>query len=63
MRGHLRLDLRDPGHDCLRSGLDEAFAGADVLELTLQRPNLADAFFRLTGRALRDEDGSHADGI
>jgi ABC-2 type transport system ATP-binding protein len=33
-------------------------AGGDVLELTLHRPNLADAFFTLTGRALRDEDAS-----
>jgi ABC-2 type transport system ATP-binding protein len=31
-------------------------SGADVLELTLHRPNLADAFFTLTGRALRDTD-------
>jgi ABC-2 type transport system ATP-binding protein len=31
-------------------------AGAEILELTLHRPNLADAFFALTGRALRDEE-------
>jgi ABC-2 type transport system ATP-binding protein len=35
-----------------------ARAGGEVLELTLHRPNLADAFFTLTGRALRDEDGA-----
>ena len=31
-------------------------AGGDVLEMALVRPSLADAFFALTGRALRDED-------
>jgi hypothetical protein len=31
--------------------------GIDVLDMTLHRPSLADAFFALTGRALRDEDG------
>jgi ABC-2 type transport system ATP-binding protein len=36
--------------------------GANVLELTLQRPNLADAFFRFTGRALRDDDGAPVEG-
>jgi len=36
--------------------LSAARAGGDVLELSLHRPNLADAFFTLTGRALRDED-------
>ena len=30
--------------------------GGDVLEMALVRPSLADAFFALTGRALRDED-------
>ena len=34
----------------------------DVLEFTLQRPNLADAFFKVTGRALRDDDAAPADG-
>ena len=33
-------------------------AGGEILELTLHRPNLADAFFMLTGRALRDEDAA-----
>jgi ABC-2 type transport system ATP-binding protein len=33
-------------------------AGGRVVELSVQHPNLADAFFRLTGRALRDEDGA-----
>ncbi len=36
-------------------------AGANVLELTLNRANLADAFFNLTGRALRDDDGAPTD--
>ena len=31
-------------------------AGGDVLEMALVRPSLADAFFALTDRALRDED-------
>jgi len=31
-------------------------AGGDVLEMALVRPSLADAFFALTGRALRDEE-------
>jgi ABC-2 type transport system ATP-binding protein len=35
-------------------------AGGDILEMTLQRPSLADAFFALTGRALRDDDGPAA---
>ena len=35
-------------------------AGGDVVELSVHHPNLADAFFRLTGRALRDEDGAKA---
>ncbi|HLK11508.1 MAG TPA: ABC transporter ATP-binding protein [Candidatus Binatia bacterium] len=33
-----------------------ARAGGDVLALALHRPNLADVFFSLTGRALRDDD-------
>jgi ABC-2 type transport system ATP-binding protein len=32
-------------------------AGGDVREVRLHQPNLADLFFRLTGRALRDDDG------
>jgi ABC-2 type transport system ATP-binding protein len=32
----------------------------DVLEFTLQRPNLADAFFKVTGRAVRDDNGALA---
>ena len=32
-------------------------AGGDVVEMSVHHPNLADAFFILTGRALRDEDG------
>jgi ABC-2 type transport system ATP-binding protein len=35
-------------------------SGADVLEMALHRPSLADAFFALTGRGLRDEDGAAA---
>ncbi len=35
-------------------------AGGDVVELSVHHPNLADAFFRLTGRALRDQDGTSA---
>jgi len=35
-------------------------AGGDVLDVTLHRPTLADAFFALTGRALRDEEGQDA---
>jgi ABC-2 type transport system ATP-binding protein len=34
--------------------------GIDVLDMTLHRPSLADAFFALTGRALRDDDGPGA---
>ncbi|HUE29673.1 MAG TPA: ABC transporter ATP-binding protein [Verrucomicrobiae bacterium] len=34
--------------------------GGDVLAMTLVRPSLADAFFALTGRALRDEDAAAA---
>ncbi|HEY2389134.1 MAG TPA: ABC transporter ATP-binding protein [Candidatus Binatia bacterium] len=33
-------------------------AGGDVVEMSVHRPDLADAFFLLTGRALRDEDGT-----
>ncbi len=35
-------------------------AGGDVVELSVHHPNLADAFFVLTGRALRDENGTAA---
>jgi ABC-2 type transport system ATP-binding protein len=35
-------------------------AGGDILDFTLHRPTLADAFFSLTGRALRDEGESAA---
>jgi len=35
-----------------------ARAGGDVVELRFDRPTLADAFFKLTGRALRDDDGA-----
>jgi ABC-2 type transport system ATP-binding protein len=35
-----------------------ARAGGEVLEFSLTRPNLADAFFALTGHALRDDDGA-----
>jgi ABC-2 type transport system ATP-binding protein len=35
-----------------------ARGGAEVVELNLHRPNLADAFFALTGRALRDDAGA-----
>jgi hypothetical protein len=31
-------------------------AGGEVLDFALHRPSLADAFFALTGRALRDDD-------
>jgi hypothetical protein len=31
-------------------------SGAMLVELTVHRPNLADAFFALTGRALRDDE-------
>ena len=34
--------------------------GIDVLDMTLHRPSLADAFFALTGRALRDDDSPGA---
>ena len=40
--------------------LAAARAGGDVREFTLHRPNLADVFFTLTGRALRDDDGPAA---
>jgi len=33
-------------------------AGGDVVEMSVHHPDLADAFFVLTGRALRDEDGA-----
>ena len=33
-------------------------AGADVVALSVHHPNLADAFFVLTGRALRDDNGA-----
>ena len=36
--------------------LAAARAGAEVQEFILHRPNLADVFFALTGRALRDDD-------
>jgi len=35
--------------------LAAARAGGDVLELAIHRPDLADVFFALTGRALRDQ--------
>jgi ABC-2 type transport system ATP-binding protein len=37
-----------------------ARAGGDVLDLRLHRPNLADVFFQLTGRALRDRGDAGA---
>src|SRR5581483_9702211 len=37
-----------------------ALAGGSVLAFTLHRPNLADVFFSLTGRALRDDVASGA---
>ena len=37
--------------------LSAARAGGEVRDVTLHRPNLADVFFALTGRALRDDDG------
>jgi len=33
-------------------------AGGEILDFSLHRPTLADAFFSLTGRALRDEGES-----
>jgi ABC-2 type transport system ATP-binding protein len=46
-------------HDAAVSGVLMAAvrAGGDVVEMSVHRPNLADAFFVLTGRALRDDDG------
>jgi ABC-2 type transport system ATP-binding protein len=35
-------------------------AGGEIVELTFHRPNLADVFFAMTGRALRDESGASA---
>jgi ABC-2 type transport system ATP-binding protein len=35
--------------------LAAAQAGGEIIDMRLHRPNLADVFFRLTGRALRDE--------
>ena len=40
--------------------LAAALRAGDVLDVTLHRPTLADAFFALTGRALRDDDGQDA---
>jgi ABC-2 type transport system ATP-binding protein len=39
-----------------------ARAGGDVVEMRFDRPTLADAFFALTGHALRDGDGSSRPG-
>jgi ABC-2 type transport system ATP-binding protein len=39
-----------------------ARAGGDVVELRFDRPSLADAFFKLTGRELRDDDSHGAGG-
>jgi hypothetical protein len=39
-----------------------ARAGGDVVELRFDRPTLADAFFKLTGRALRDDDDGNGRG-
>jgi ABC-2 type transport system ATP-binding protein len=36
-------------------------AGGDLVDLTLHRPNLADVFFALTGRGLREDDGSRGE--
>jgi ABC-2 type transport system ATP-binding protein len=36
-------------------------AGVDVEELALHRPTLGDAFFALTGRALRDDEPAAAE--
>ena len=36
-------------------------AGGDVHDVSLHRPNLADVFFQLTGRALRDESAAASD--
>ncbi len=33
-------------------------AGGDIVEMSVHHPDLADAFFVLTGRALRDENGA-----
>ena len=38
-----------------------ARAGGDVVELRFDRPTLADAFFKLTGRALRDDGAGPGD--
>ncbi len=38
-----------------------ARAGGDVHDVSLHRPNLADVFFQLTGRALRDESAAASD--
>ena len=40
-----------------------ARAGGDVVELRFDRPTLADAFFALTGHALRDDDGATPRGV
>ncbi|MGH7856004.1 MAG: ABC transporter ATP-binding protein [Candidatus Binatia bacterium] len=37
--------------------------GSEVIEVALHTPNLADVFFHLTGRALRDEEGGPAAGV
>jgi ABC-2 type transport system ATP-binding protein len=40
-----------------------ARAGGDVVELRFDRPTLADAFFKLTGHALRDDNGTAPSGV
>jgi len=36
-------------------------AGGELIDLRLHRPNLADVFFSLTGRELREDDGSRGE--
>ena len=53
-RGELEIEVRDLA-DVPAVLLAAVESGGSVLDLRIHRPNLADVFFTLTGRALRDD--------
>ena len=57
--GHVDVEVRDLA-DAPAVMLAATRAGGEVLDLVVHHPDLADVFFALTGRALRDEKGAGA---
>ncbi len=53
------IALTDP-NDVTETLLAAARAGGEILDVSFQRPSLADVFFAMTGRALRDEHAAVA---